>query len=89
MKKLREMMLFHLIPWASNCQLVLFSPPVLLPCLEGGPEFHAYPVPDLMVRGRWYLSDSWTAPESGFWHGLSGLRSVIERLDYLRDLGVD
>lgn len=62
-----------------------------VPALSGGifSEFHAYPVPDLMVRGRWYLSDSWTVPESGFWHGLSGLRSAIERLDYLRDLGVD
>ena len=46
-------MLFHLIPWASNCQPVLFCPPVPLPCLEEVfPESHIYPVLDLMVSER-------------------------------------
>ena len=53
--------------------------PLLLPCLkEAFPISYAYPVPDPMVSGRWYLADSWSTPESGFWRGL---HSAIEKAD--------
>lgn len=61
---------------------LMLADPLLLPCLaEAFPESHTYPVPDFMVSGRWYLSDSWAAPESGFWRAL---RSAIEKSDIQR-----